>query len=49
MRMPESVELRHLFDMHVDLEPAQVIASPEVSSIAPSASTVSRSNTRITP
>jgi hypothetical protein len=30
MRMPETVELRHLFDMHVDLEPAQVIASPEV-------------------
>ena len=30
MRMPESVQLRHLFDMHVDLEPAQVIASPEV-------------------
>jgi len=30
MDMPDSLELRHLFDMHVDLEPAQVIASPEV-------------------
>jgi len=24
MRMLDSVEMRHLFDMHVDLEPAQV-------------------------
>lgn len=31
MGMPDSVELRDLFDMHVDLEPAQAIASPEVS------------------
>jgi len=30
MEMPDSLELRHLFDMHVDLEPAQAIASPEV-------------------
>ena len=27
--MPETVDLRHLFDMHVDLAPAQGIASPE--------------------
>lgn len=27
--MPETVELRHLFDLHADLAPAQVIASPE--------------------
>ncbi len=28
--MPDGVSTRHLFDMHVDLEPAQAIASPEV-------------------
>lgn len=27
--MPDSVELTHLFDMHVELTPAQPIASPE--------------------
>jgi hypothetical protein len=31
MVMPDTPQLRHLFDMHVDLEPAQAIASPEVS------------------
>lgn len=30
MDMPQTLGLRHLFDMHVDLAPAQVIASPEV-------------------
>ena len=30
MAMPDSLELRHLFDMHVDLQPALAIASPEV-------------------
>ena len=30
MDMPQTLDLRHLFDMHVDLAPAQAIASPEV-------------------
>jgi hypothetical protein len=30
MDMPQTLGLRHLFDMHVDLAPAQAIASPEV-------------------